>query len=193
MKKIDDILNLLNQQQPVLSNPDELTDRIMDSLPDQDTKALERKPAKYFPLRVASAIIVAAGILLLLMLAMDQDTEESTTPTAQSEIVSEQHEQIVKATRKEQESHALSPAASTTNSRATQTREAIRSPRQTARQLAAQNQDSSASDSLDYYIEQMEQGLAAVSDSCYLAQVERMIMDNEELQRLMNKMTNPKP
>lgn len=38
----------------------------------------------------------------------------------------------------------------------------------------------------------MESDLADVRDSCYLAQVERMISDNEELQRLMNEMTNHK-
>ena len=47
-------------------------------------------------------------------------------------------------------------------------------------------------DSLDYYIAQMEAELAGVRDSCYLAQVERMIADNEELQRLINEMTNHK-
>ena len=38
----------------------------------------------------------------------------------------------------------------------------------------------------------MESDLADVRDSCYLAQVERMIADNEELQRLINEMTNHK-
>ena len=36
MKKIDDILNSLQQQRPVISDPDELTNRIIDSLPDLD-------------------------------------------------------------------------------------------------------------------------------------------------------------
>lgn len=44
----------------------------------------------------------------------------------------------------------------------------------------------------DNYMAELEKGLADVRDSCYLAQVERMILDNEELQRLMNEMTNQK-
>ena len=38
----------------------------------------------------------------------------------------------------------------------------------------------------------MESDLADVRDSCYLAQVKRMIADNEELQRLIKEMTNHK-
>ena len=44
MKKIDDILNSLQQQRPVISDPDELTNRIIDSLPDLDCP--KAKPAK---------------------------------------------------------------------------------------------------------------------------------------------------
>ena len=44
----------------------------------------------------------------------------------------------------------------------------------------------------DSYMAELENSLADVRDSCYLAQVERMIADNEELQQLMNEMTNHK-
>ena len=66
MKKIDDILNGLQGQQPDISNPDELTDRIMDSLPDLPTE--QPKPARRIRLYIASAIAAAAGVLLLLTL-----------------------------------------------------------------------------------------------------------------------------
>ena len=66
MKKIDDILNGLQGQQPDVSNPDELTDRIMDSLPDLPTE--QPKPARRIRLYIASAIAAAAGVLLLLTL-----------------------------------------------------------------------------------------------------------------------------
>ena len=42
----------------------------------------------------------------------------------------------------------------------------------------------------DNYMTELENSLADVRDSCYLAQVERMITGNEELQRLMDEMTN---
>ena len=66
MKKIDDILNGLQGQQPDVSNPDEWTDRIMDSLPDLPTE--QPKPARRIRLYIASAIAVAASVLLLLTL-----------------------------------------------------------------------------------------------------------------------------
>jgi len=47
-------------------------------------------------------------------------------------------------------------------------------------------------DAPDDFVAQMESELADVRDSCYLAQVERMIADNEELQRMMDEMTNHK-
>ena len=66
MKKIDDILTGLKGQQPDVCNPDELTDRIMDSLPDLPTE--QPKPARRIRLYVASAIAAAASVLLLLTL-----------------------------------------------------------------------------------------------------------------------------
>ena len=66
MMKIDEILSRLQEQQPDISNPDELTDRIMDSLPDLPTE--QPKPARRIRLYVASAIAAAASVLLLLTL-----------------------------------------------------------------------------------------------------------------------------
>ena len=66
MMKIDEILSRLQEQQPDVCNPDELTDRIMDSLPDLTTE--QPKPARRIRLYVASAIAAAASVLLLLTL-----------------------------------------------------------------------------------------------------------------------------
>ena len=66
MMKIDELLNRLQEQQPDVCNPDELTDRIMDSLPDLPTE--QPKPARRIRLYVASAIAAAASVLLLLTL-----------------------------------------------------------------------------------------------------------------------------
>ena len=64
MMKIDEILSRLQEQQPDISNPDELTDRIMDSLPDLPTE--QPKPARRIRLYIASAIAAAASVLLLI-------------------------------------------------------------------------------------------------------------------------------
>ena len=66
MMKIDEILSRLQEQQPDVCNPDELTDRIMDSLPDLTTE--QPKPARRIRLYIASAIAAAASVLLLLTL-----------------------------------------------------------------------------------------------------------------------------
>ena len=66
MMKIDELLNRLQEQQPDVCNPDELTDRIMDSLPDLPTE--QPKPARRIRLYVASALAAAASVLLLLTL-----------------------------------------------------------------------------------------------------------------------------
>ena len=66
MMKIDEILSRLQEQKPDVCNPDELTDRIMDSLPDLPTE--QPKPARRIRLYVASAIAAAASVLLLLTL-----------------------------------------------------------------------------------------------------------------------------
>jgi hypothetical protein len=71
MMKIDEILSRLQEQQPDVSNPDELTDRIMDSLPDLPTE--QPKPARRIRLYIASAIAVAASVLLLLTLHYSEE------------------------------------------------------------------------------------------------------------------------
>ena len=74
MMKIDEILSRLQEQQPDVSNPDELTDRIMDSLPDLTPE--QPKPARRIRLYIVSAIAAAASVLLLLTL---HNSEEPTS------------------------------------------------------------------------------------------------------------------
>ena len=85
MKKIDDILNSLQQQRPVISDPDELTNRIIDSLPDLDCP--KAKPAKRVRIYIATVVAVAACIMLLVMLTTNMDTRENEKPIAQNDLV----------------------------------------------------------------------------------------------------------
>src|SRR5574344_1155228 len=68
MMKIDEILSRLQEQQPDVCNPDELTDRIMDSLSDLPTE--QPKPARRIRLYIASAIAAAASVLMLISLGI---------------------------------------------------------------------------------------------------------------------------
>ena len=92
MMKIDEILSRLQAQQPDISNPDELTDRIMDSLPDLPTE--QPKPARRIRLYIVSAIAAAASVLLLISLGIvsNNQNDEGNNLVAQTDttIVSPQ-------------------------------------------------------------------------------------------------------
>lgn len=92
MMKIDEILSRLQEQQPDISNPDELTDRIMDSLPDLPTE--QPKPARRIRLYIVSAIAAAASVLLLISLGIvsNNQNDEGNNLVAQTDttIVSPQ-------------------------------------------------------------------------------------------------------
>jgi hypothetical protein len=92
MMKIDEILSRLQEQQPDVSNPDELTDRIMDSLPDLPTE--QPKPARRIRLYIVSAIAAAASVLLLISLGIvsNNQNDEGNNLVAQTDttIVSPQ-------------------------------------------------------------------------------------------------------
>ena len=55
MNKTEDILDRLQGRQPVIDNPDELTERIMESLPDTDEDK-GREPAVINVLRIISSV-----------------------------------------------------------------------------------------------------------------------------------------
>ena len=65
MSEIDDILERLKGQRPVISDPEELTDRIMDSLPDI-SETTEPQKARVADMRwwmaVAASLIIIIGI-----------------------------------------------------------------------------------------------------------------------------------
>ena len=85
MMKIDEILSRLQEQQPNVSNPDELTDRIMDSLPDLTTE--QPKPARRIRLYISSAIAAAASVLLLLTLHYSEEpTSVEAVADSQQEV-----------------------------------------------------------------------------------------------------------
>jgi hypothetical protein len=72
MNKTNDILERLSHQpQPVIDNPDELTDSIIAHLPDEGTtkEKAQGKRWVYF----ASAIVVAASLLLLMVFRQEKE------------------------------------------------------------------------------------------------------------------------
>ena len=82
MNKTDMILERLKSQpKPAVDRPDELTDSIMGSLPDLNVP--QPKPARRVRLYVASAITVAASVLLLVVFPFKTATVEQPVAAVQ--------------------------------------------------------------------------------------------------------------
>lgn len=110
MNKIDDILELLKGRQPVIDDPDALTDRIMDSLPDQEPAnevELPQRQGNRRPLwqwlSMAASILLIIGIGTTLMRRQDAEPKvealvakaEPVTVTANEEPTVPQVEETV--------------------------------------------------------------------------------------------------
>lgn len=110
MNKIDDILEQLKGQQPVIDDPDTLTERIMDSLPDQEPAnevELPQRQGNRRPLwqwlSMAASILLIIGIGTTLMRRQDAEPKvealvakaEPVTVTANEEPTVPQVEETV--------------------------------------------------------------------------------------------------
>lgn len=176
MKRIDDILTQLQQQQPDVINPDELTDRIMDSLPDMDVLPMddgpERKSAKRTRLYIYSAIAVAAGVLLFLTLNLNPDIRQDETISS-SEKVRPVRKRSPLSTEKESVPYGKAPVTPVGISR-----EPL--------EVAEVRKEKPTIDSLDYYIAKIERELTQVDESLYIERMQKLIHADERLQRIVN-------
>ena len=194
MKKIDDILNSLQQQRPVISDPDELTNRIIDSLPDLDCP--KAKPAKRVRIYIATVVAIAACIMLLVMLTTNMDTRENEKPIAQNDLVRRQRTPSPTAADSKSDGSGLdvdSKAVTAAFSRELPAKEAIHKANRTDIKLVVRDhqavrlEDSaSTADSLDYYINKIERELALVEDSLYIERIHQVMHADERLQRIVN-------
>lgn len=194
MKKIDDILNSLQQQKPVISDPDELTNRIIDSLPDLDCQ--DAKPAKRVRIYIATVVAIAACIMLLVMLTTNMDTRENEKPIAQNDLVRRERTPSPTAADSKSDGSGLdvdSKAVTAAFSRELPAKEEKQKANRTDIKLVVRNhqavrlEDSaSTADSLDYYINKIERELALVEDSLYIERIHQVMHADERLQRIVN-------
>ena len=176
MKKIDDILNGLQGQQPDVSNPGEWTDSMMAGLP--DLPAEQPKPARRVRLYIASAIAVAASVLLLLTLHRNDVDPQQVQSLVTQQI--EQKDSSLKAEIKEPKIMIAQEKPVTDKARS-----AIQ--RRTATVIAHKVSTTiPATDSLDYYIDKIERELAQVDESLYIERMNKVIRADERLQRIVN-------
>lgn len=194
MKKIDDILNSLQQQMPVISDPDELTNRIIDSLPDLDCP--KAKPAKRVRIYIATVVAIAACIMLLVMLTTNMDTRENEKPIAQNDLVRRERTPSPTGADSKSDGSGLntdSKADTADFSGELSAKEAKYKANRTDIKLVVRHhqtvrlEDAAATaDSLDYYINKIERELALVEDSLYIERIHKLMHADERLQRIVN-------
>ena len=194
MKKIDDILNSLQQQKPVISDPDELTNRIIDSLPDLDCP--KAKPAKRIRIYVATISAIAASIMLLIMLTTNMDTRENEKSMAQNDLVRRERTPSPSGADSKSDGSGLntdSKADTADFSGELSAKEAKYKANRTDIKLVVRHhqtvrlEDAAATaDSLDYYINKIERELALVADSLYIERIHKVMHADERLQRIVN-------
>lgn len=194
MKKIDDILNSLQQQRPVISDPDELTNRIIDSLPDLDCP--KAKPAKRVRIHIATVVAIAACIMLLVMLTTNMDTRENEKPIAQNDLVRRERTPSPSGADSKSDGSGLntdSKADTADFSGELSAKEAKYKANRTDIKLVVRHhqtvrlEDAAATaDSLDYYINKIERELALVADSLYIERIHKVMHADERLQRIVN-------
>ena len=103
MNKIDDILEGLKGQKPVISNPDELTDRIMDSLPaiSETTEVKETRVVKmrwWMAIAASILIIIGIGLTILPFSSRTNDVDllaNQASPKPQTKQPTVQAEEII--------------------------------------------------------------------------------------------------
>lgn len=194
MKKIDDILNSLQQQRPVISDPDELTNRIIDSLPDLDCP--KAKPAKRVRIYIATVVAIAACIMLLVMLTTNMDTRENEKPIAQNDLVRRERTPSPTAADSKSDGSGLNPGSKADTadfSEELSAKEAKYKANRTDIKLVVRHHQTvrledaaSTADSLDYYINKIERELALVEDSLYIERIHKLMHADERLQRIVN-------
>lgn len=194
MKKIDDILNSLQQQRPVISDPDELTNRIIDSLPELDCP--KARPAKRVRIYIATVVAIAACIMLLVMLTTNMDTRENEKPIAQNDLVRRERTPSPTGADFKSDGSGLntdSKADTADFSRELPAKEEKHKANRTDIKLVVRHHQTvksedaaSTADSLDYYINKIERELALVEDSLYIERIHKLMHADERLQRIVN-------
>ena len=194
MKKIDDILNSLQQQRPVISDPDELTNRIIDSLPELDCP--KARPAKRVRIYIATVVAIAACIMLLVMLTTNMDTRENEKPIAQNDLVRRERTPSPTGADFKSDGSGLntdSKADTADFSRELPAKEEKHKANRTDIKLVVRHHQTvrledaaSTTDSLDYYINKIERQLALVEDSLYIERIHKVMHADERLQRIVN-------
>ena len=131
------------------------------------------KPARRPRYAYITALAAAACIAIAVLMVWPTDGEQ-------------QYDGSELTVRKEQ-THSPSPAIGQDTVVLVQPAKApIRQAKISDRQLVAQQNTATATDSLDYYINKIEHELASMDDSLYIERIHRVMHADERLQRIVN-------
>lgn len=190
-------------KRPQTEVPDDFLDRVMLEVGTidrmmQDTES-EGQNAQRRTLRrtrhiVLTALAAAASIALVVLLAWPRQTKQDFT---ESKVrgSSEESPTFLPVKSEAPVAH-IAQSEKAVPTRVRLEANELRSSKPSKRKLEAVEVRSASGTrpgiGEDDLIAQLERDLADVRDSCYLAQVERLIADNPDLQQLMYDMTNQK-
>lgn len=214
MNRIDDILERLQQQPlPEIVNPDELTDSIMDSLPDRhrDTPSpADGRQRRQVWLYVASALSAAACIALLMVLHFGGKADggvvaERQMPvrhevTAARNVATIETVKVAQTTQKPdvatkaEHQLAAQPKASSAEYQSAVQPSALSSEQPSGQPaamtaettLATAEPAATNADSMAIMAARMESEMQRISDECYMSHLSRVIDSNPQLKRLVD-------
>ena len=214
MNRIDDILERLQQQPlPDIANPDELTESIMDSLPDRhhDTPSpTDGSQRRRGWLYVASALSAAACIALLMVLHFGGETDggvvaERQMPvrhevTAARNVATIETVKVAQTTQKPdvatkaEHQLAAQPKASSAEYQSAVQPSALSSEQPSGQPaamtaettLAVAEPAATNADSMAIMVARMESEMQRISDECYMSHLSRVIDSNPQLKRLVD-------
>ena len=172
MNKADTILERLKSQpQPTIEQPDELMDNIMNSLPDIGMP----KPKRTHRIRIYAAAAVIIGLLCTVGIMLEKKTEVDPT------LVAKETEQPT-ATPIQQPEEPVLAAITQTETKPTTVKTKQVKP------VTVSHATMTPIDSLTDIIAHIESSMQGVRDSCYIANVEKLIRVDDRLQRLVNEL-----
>ena len=172
MNKADTILERLKSQpQPTIEQPDELVDNIMNNLPDIGMP----KPKRTHRIRIYAAAAVIIGLLCTVGIMLEKKTEVEPT------LVAKETKQPTVTPIQQPEEPVLA-AITPTETKLTTVKAKQVKP------VTVSHATMTPIDSLTDIIAHIESSMQGVRDSCYIANVEKLIRVDDRLQRLVNEL-----
>ena len=194
MNKTDEILDRLKDWQPVIDNPDELTESIMAKLPEKERQGQQWKPIAGHSLQYVSTIAAAVLVAVVTLFTWKSFTPENQPQLAEkTEEIAPQEDtpnvvekdNVVKTPTKHVKIANVTREVGQLNTRC------LESSQPTIADEAKSSTETpvlaNAADSLYYYLTQLENQMGDCRDSTCFAELGNLIQADERIKGLVNK------